>query len=74
MDSYLKVISQTETLATGTLKAIAVTFSFNSGITFVIHFAAPVDVGIMFCRHPRPSLHNYIFQCKQIIFSRNQLI
>lgn len=41
-------MSHNETLGTGTRKAIADILSFNSGIIFSIHLAAPVDVGIIF--------------------------
>ena len=56
--AYLTVRSTTDTLDTGTLKAIPVSFPFNAGITLPTAFAAPVAAGIIFCAAPLPSLHN----------------
>lgn len=57
--THLTVKSTTETLATGTRKAIPVSFPLSSGITLPTALAAPVAAGMMFWAAPLPSLHNY---------------
>jgi len=64
--TYLTVKSTTETLATGTLKAIPVNFPLSSGMTLLTALAAPVDAGMMFWAAPLPSLHNFIKKKKKI--------
>lgn len=59
MITHLTVKSTTETLATGTLKAIPVNLPLSSGMTLLTALAAPVDAGMMFWAAPLPSLHNY---------------
>lgn len=51
-------MSHNETLDIGTLKAMADTLSLREGIIFANDLAAPVDVGMIFCKAPLPSLHN----------------
>uniref|UniRef100_F7IM79 Uncharacterized protein n=1 Tax=Callithrix jacchus TaxID=9483 RepID=F7IM79_CALJA len=65
MSSYLagfsrrQVRSTTDTLAVGTRKAMPVSFPFSSGMTLPTALAAPVEVGMMFWRAPRPSRHSF---------------
>src|SRR5688572_32483427 len=44
----------TDTSEVGTRNDMPVSFLFNSGITTLTAFAAPVDDGMMFSRMPRP--------------------
>ena len=46
--SRVTVKSTTETSGVGTLKAIPVSFPFNSGMTLPTAFAAPVEAGMIF--------------------------
>ena len=50
--------STTETLTTGTLNAIPVSFPFNSGITNPTALAAPVELGMMLMAVALPALQS----------------
>ena len=50
----LQVRSTTETLLTGTLKAIPVNFPFRAGMTLPTAFAAPVVAGIILSNEHLP--------------------
>lgn len=52
----LTVKSTTDTLTVGTLKAIPVSFPFNSGITKPTALAAPVELGMILSPPALPSL------------------
>lgn len=54
--SSLTTRSTTETLITGTLKDIPVSFPFNYGSTRPTAFAAPVDEGMMLIEAALPAL------------------
>jgi len=56
---YLTVRSTTDTLETGTRKAMPVSFPLRAGMTLPTALAAPVEAGIMFWCAPRPSRHSY---------------
>jgi hypothetical protein len=56
---YLTVRSTTDTLETGTRKAIPVSFPLRAGMTLPTALAAPVEAGMMFWAAPRPSRHSY---------------
>jgi hypothetical protein len=56
---YLTVRSTTDTLDTGTRKAMPVSFPVRAGMTLPTALAAPVEAGIMFWCAPRPSRHSY---------------
>lgn len=51
--------STTDTLVTGTLNAMPVSFPFNSGITLPTALAAPVDDGIMLHPAALPALQSF---------------
>jgi hypothetical protein len=53
------VKSTTETLTVGTLKAIPVSFPFNSGITNPTALAAPVVLGMMLMAAALPALQSF---------------
>jgi len=53
------VKSTTETLMVGTLKAIPVSFPFNSGKTNPTALAAPVDDGITLTEAALPALQSF---------------
>src|SRR3954466_7332945 len=53
------VRATTDTSATGTRKAIPVSFPFKSGITFPTAFAAPVLDGMMLTAAPRPPRQSF---------------
>lgn len=57
---YLTVRSTTDTLETGTRKAMPVSFPLRAGMTLPTALAAPVEAGIMFWCAPRPSRQSYI--------------
>lgn len=59
LSTHLTVRSTTETFATGTRKAIPVSFPFRAGMTFPTALAAPVAAGMMFWAAPRPSRHSW---------------
>lgn len=54
----MKVRSTTDTLITGTLNAIPVSFPFNSGKTNPTAFAAPVDDGMILADAALPALQS----------------
>lgn len=56
---YRTVRSTTDTLETGTRKAMPVSFPLRAGMTLPTALAAPVEAGIMFWFAPRPSRHSY---------------
>jgi hypothetical protein len=57
--TYLTVRSTTDTLGTGTRKAMPVSFPLREGMTLPTALAAPVEAGMMFWFAPRPSRHSY---------------
>ena len=61
MHSFFKttVRSTTETSLVGTRSAMPVSFLFSSGMTLPTAFAAPVLLGMMFSRMPRPPRQSF---------------
>merc|ERR1719498_631775 len=55
----VQVRSTTETLVVGTLKAIPVSFPFNSGMTLPTALAAPVDDGMTLHPAALPALQSF---------------